>query len=55
MMGPPKYSAWKAGDFDWQELPRLPILWQLPGQEALPLDELLRRVQTELKTQVKAA
>lgn len=43
-------------DFDrWEDLPRFEFLWQLPDREPLPLDELLRRVQQELRQQVMAA
>ena len=39
-------------DFDrWDELPQLLLLWQLPGWEPLPLDELLKRKQHELRQQ----
>ncbi len=39
-------------EFDcWDNLPKLDLLWQLPGQEPLPLDELLRRAQRELRQQ----
>lgn len=41
-------------EFDrWDTLPQLDLLWQLPGQEPLPLDELLRRLQRELRQQAK--
>ncbi|MCL4464503.1 MAG: hypothetical protein M1389_00460 [Chloroflexi bacterium] len=33
----------------WEDLSRLDVLWQLPGQEPLPLDKLLKRVQKELR------
>ncbi len=33
----------------WDDLPRLDVLWQLPGWEPLPLDKLLKRVQKELR------
>ena len=37
-------------DFDrWEDLPRMTVLWQLPGCEPLPLDELLKRKQQELR------
>lgn len=43
-------------DFDeWDAAPELPILWQLPGWEPLPLDELLKRKQNELRQQAPAA
>ncbi|GEM_PF-1038016 len=32
----------------WADLPDLDMLWQLPGQEPLPLETLLRRVQSQL-------
>lgn len=35
----------------WDALPQLDLLWQLPGHEPLPLDELLRRLQRELRQQ----
>jgi len=41
-------------EFDrWEDLPQLDLLWQLPGQEPLPLDELLKRLQRELRQQAK--
>ncbi|MBI4319414.1 MAG: hypothetical protein HY675_13075 [Chloroflexi bacterium] len=33
----------------WESLPKLDVLWQLPGREPLPLDQLLKRVQKELR------
>lgn len=33
----------------WQDLPKLDVLWQLPGWKPLPLDKLLKRVQKELQ------
>jgi hypothetical protein len=39
----------------WDAIPRFPMLWQLPGREPLPLDELLKRVQRELREQAKRA
>jgi hypothetical protein len=37
-------------DFDqWEELPKLPLLWQIPGWEPLPLEEVLKREQQLLK------
>lgn len=39
----------------WEALPRLPILWQLPGWDPLPLDVLLKQVQTELRQQALSA
>ncbi|HEY8475697.1 MAG TPA: hypothetical protein VIN09_02375 [Chloroflexota bacterium] len=39
-------------DFDrWDALPKLDVLWQLPGQEPLPLEELLKREQRRLRQQ----
>lgn len=35
----------------WNTVPRLPLLWQLPQQEPLPLAELLRREQKALRQQ----
>ncbi len=41
-------------DFDrWDDLPRLPLLWRLPGQEPLPLDALLRQQQQVLRRQAR--
>lgn len=34
---------------DWGGLPKLDLLWQLPGWEPLPLDKLLKRFQKELR------
>ena len=43
-------------DFDgWDDLPRLPLLWQLPGQEPLALDALLRQQQQVLRRQAEAS
>jgi hypothetical protein len=39
----------------WQELPALDVLWQLPGQEPLPLRELLQHEQRRLRAQAGAA
>ena len=37
-------------EFDhWDEIPDLPILWQLPGQEPLTLVQLLKRQQRQLR------
>lgn len=37
-------------EFDrWDALPKLDVLWQLPGQEPLPLETLLRREQERLR------
>ncbi len=37
-------------EFDrWDDLPRLDVLWQLPGWKPLPLDKLLKRAQKELR------
>jgi len=33
----------------WDDLPKLDVLWQLPGWKPLPLDKLLKRVQKELR------
>jgi len=33
----------------WNDLPKLDVLWQLPGWKPLPLDKLLKRVQKELR------
>src|SRR3989304_496910 len=39
-------------EFDrWETVPKLPILWQLPGSGPLPLDELLKRQQKLLRRQ----
>ena len=43
-------------DFNrWDELPKLDILWQLPDWEPLPLEELLKRLQRELRQRAPAA
>ncbi len=43
-------------DFDrWDALPKLDVLWQLPGQEPLPLEELLKRAQRRLRAQAEQA
>ena len=43
-------------DFDgWDDLPKLPMLWQLPGQEPLALDALLRQQQQVFRRQVEAS
>ncbi len=43
-------------EFDrWDALPQLPFLWQLPGWEPLPLAELLKRAQQEMRRQVVGA
>ncbi len=43
-------------DFDrWDELPDTGVLWQVGSQEPLPLDELLKRKQRELRGRVEAA
>jgi len=39
----------------WDALPQLDLLWQLPGQEPLPLDELLKREQRRLRQQAERA
>lgn len=37
-------------DFDrWEDLPKLLLLWQIPGWEPLPLAEVLKRKQQLLK------
>ncbi len=37
-------------EFDrWDDLPKLPMLWQLPGWEPLPLEDLLKREQKLLR------
>lgn len=37
-------------DFDsWDDIPDLGLLWQLPGEEPLPLVDLLKRVQLQLR------
>lgn len=33
----------------WDDLPGFDLLWQLPGQEPLPLGELLKREQRRLR------
>jgi hypothetical protein len=41
-------------DFDrWEDLPKLDLLWQLPGQEPLPLKDLLKREQRRLRAQAR--
>ncbi len=43
-------------EFDrWDDLPKLDLLWQLPGQEPLPLDELLKREQRRLRQEAERA
>ena len=43
-------------EFDrWDDLLQLDLLWQLPGQEPLPLDELLKREQRRLRQQAERA
>jgi hypothetical protein len=39
----------------WDELPTLPMLWQLPGWEPLPLDEMLKRKHREIVAELTAA
>jgi hypothetical protein len=39
----------------WDDLPKLDLLWQLPGQQPLPLDELLKREQQRLRREALAA
>ena len=38
----------------WEGLPKLDVLWQLPGWKPLPLDKLLRRVQKDLRQRARA-
>lgn len=38
----------------WADLPNPPVLWQLPGEEPLPLGALLQREQQALRSEVKA-
>ena len=41
-------------EFDeWHALPKFSFLWQLPGREPLPADELLRRMQQELRVEAR--
>jgi hypothetical protein len=40
---------------DWDALPKLDVLWELPGQEPLPLEDLLKRLQRELRERAPAA
>ncbi|HKP54145.1 MAG TPA: hypothetical protein VJ183_16020 [Chloroflexia bacterium] len=35
----------------WDDLPKVSFLWQLPGWEPLPADELLKRVQHDFKVE----
>jgi hypothetical protein len=39
----------------WDAVPRFPLLWQLPGWEPLPLVDLLRRLQPQLREQARLA
>lgn len=39
----------------WDALPRLPMLWQVPGAEPLPLGDLLQRLQPELRERARLA
>lgn len=39
----------------WNVLPKLPILWELPGEEPAPLADVLRRVQARLRRRVLAS
>lgn len=39
----------------WDALPRFPLLWQAPGQEPLPLVDLLQRLQPELRERARLA
>ncbi|MCC7104218.1 MAG: hypothetical protein IT307_03680 [Chloroflexi bacterium] len=36
----------------WSHLPSVPVLWQTPGTEPLPLEKLLRREQRALRSQL---
>jgi hypothetical protein len=36
---------------NWDKLPNLPILWQLPQWDPLPLDQLLKRKQLILRSE----
>jgi len=40
---------------DWDDVPDLPTLWQLHGQEPMHLKDLLKRVQRELRLQTATA
>ncbi len=40
---------------EWEDLPRLPLLWQLPGNAPVPLIELLQQLQRELPTRRSGA
>lgn len=37
---------------DWEGLPKLPMLWQIPGWEPLPLVDVLKREQGLLREKV---
>src|SRR5581483_3139749 len=39
----------------WDALPELPLRWQLPGWEPLPLAELLKRLQAEFRARAQAS
>jgi hypothetical protein len=39
----------------WDAMPCLPLLWQVPGSEPLPLVDLLQRLQAELHGQARLA
>ncbi|HEY7065602.1 MAG TPA: hypothetical protein VII06_29275 [Chloroflexota bacterium] len=39
----------------WDAVPRFPLLWQVPGQEPLPLVDLLKRLQPELRERARLA
>ncbi len=39
----------------WDAVPRFPLLWQVPGWEPLPLVDLLRRLQAELRERARVA
>lgn len=39
---------------EWDVLPKLPLLWQFPGWEPLPLEKLLKKVQHEFRAEARA-
>jgi hypothetical protein len=39
----------------WDALPQFSMLWQVPGQEPLPLVDLLQRLQPELRERARLA
>jgi hypothetical protein len=42
-------------DFDrWQNLPKTGLLWHVSPWQPLPLDDLLKSVQSELRARVEA-